>query len=190
MAQLVKDPQKLIDVFTQLATDNDALVFWNHERSLLLMLRNDPVDEDDAIGTELVIINEEAGESGRLTTILETEYEGYYDDYNPEFFVMKSFVIPKGAAPDDPSVLTAVKQTNALYATSVCGCTNYLARGPGHCTFCHLTAAAEDLCAVECPICREEGPKFHMCTQACCGKTVHKKCMAKWKSSCPFCRAE
>ena len=168
---------------------NGAVMFWNHERTLKLVLRNDPVDED-TIGWDLSIVcSDEDGDEG-LAEALRLEFDGYFDDGG--LFVLDSDTLPLESKPEDDGVKKAARAVNAAYETALCACGAYLITdGARVCMFCQMTATPENTRQEYCPICMEHGAARYMTTQRCCGQKLHRACVAAWnRPTCPLCRAD
>lgn len=185
---LVGDPDSVAGVIKRLHVLNDAIVFWNEERSLKLMLRNDPIDVD-TVACELAVLYDETDE--RMADMLDMTNDGYVDEAGT--YVLDSWTWPAEAF-DGDAARKVMQAINEAYLARVCPCGNYLIKDDAAmCLYCHLTATPAGRAARFCPICRDDGLDMHMVTQPCCGQHLHIGCLAMWKSKgddqrCPLCR--
>lgn len=184
-AVLVKDTAALLATVKRLRVLNDAVMFYNHEGSLKLMLRNCPDENPDILACELCIAVDDEDED--VNRMLQRTCDGYMDD--PTTFVLDSWVIDADKCEDLENAAAAI---NAAYLTRVCPCRHYLIKDDGvYCTFCQLTSTAAGRQHAMCPICHDDGVRMHMTCTACCGQAMHRGCLAKCKSRdarCPMCR--
>ncbi len=188
MAVLISDPEAMAATLRRLHVLNDAVTFWNEQRSFKLMVRNDPVDAE-TLACELVMIVDEDDEAmGDLMSLMS---DGYLEE--PGTFVLDTWSFPfeTFSSKDADKVAKAV---NSAYLYRVCPCGKYLIKDEGGvCLYCQMTATADDRAVHFCPICCEEGRAMHMTQMPCCSNRLHTHCLATWhhKSGderCPLCR--
>ncbi len=187
MEPFVRDPQAVMATLRRLRNVNDAVSFWNAERTIKFMLRNDAdsYEDDDLEGTvhaDLCIVVDE--DDSLIAKVLELEHDGYYDE--PTMFVLESYSIVS-----DPGPLVA--KLNEVHKYRICPCGAYLIKDEAAmCLFCEMTAEP-DASKLFCAICQDQGVRAHMTFQGCCGQPLHKACLASWrdggKETCPLCRA-
>lgn len=186
---LVSDPLSMEATLRRLRIINDCFVFWNEERSLKLMLRNDPEDPE-VLSFELLLAADEDDEDvERLMELLPAE--GFTGE--PGLYLIESWSWPETdfAVDQARAVMNAV---NDAYAYRVCPCRKYIIKDePPICTFCQMTRTAEDKALHFCAICREEGMRMHMVRQSCCGQLLHERCLSQWHGAsgdarCALCR--
>lgn len=174
---------------------NQAVVFWNSTRDFQIMLRMDPI-EPNTVSFELCIVPEDEDEEDDLvpsiSTLLETEFDGYYDE---GAFVVKSYAVELDELVRKPDLLEDARvHLNALHAYTVCGCGAYFIKdGARMCLLCQLVAAPGQDTEHFCAICQDNGVGHHMAKLPCCGKMMHRGCLARWKASgeerpCPLCK--
>lgn len=180
-------PVAFMDGMRRIKRHQQVIMFWNFDRTLRLMLRYDPVG-DAAIAMELIVVDDE--DMPHLQDCCDNEYEGYYAEDNDDFFVIDSFYIPDEAAEAEAAVYAAMRKVNAAYSMFACGCRRYFVREPGEsmCALCQLSGTPESLAPHECIVCSVPGPRMHMSSTKCCGNLMHKGCLARWGTSCMFCR--
>lgn len=198
-APLVRDKGAMLGVLQRLHVMNDAVVFWNLDKTIKLMLRNDPVDHE-TMGWDLSIMCGDGDETQPVDAALDLEHDGYMDE--PGLFVLDSGTLPFESGANDEAVAKVVSLVNRAYETVICPCGAYLIKdGADMCAFCQMTATPEDLRKEYCCICMDDGVAKHMATQPCCGQRLHRACLATWAAarrgddsggapaSCPLCRA-
>lgn len=194
---LVRDASSLISTCQRLSASNDAVAFWNVDHKFKLMLRNDPID-NETLGFDISILAGEDDDVEDLSAVLALEHDGYFDE--PGMFVLETLSFPRDAAPDHPEVLKARDTINRIFGYRLCPCGSYLIKdsqdtSASICAFCQLTATAEDLEPVFCPICQDSTIRKHMTFQPCCSQALHRSCLDTWMSKsdslrCPLCRAQ
>ncbi len=186
--ELVCDADSLFTALKRLHATNDGVLFWNEQRSLQLMLRNDPVDAE-TLSCELVLIFEVEDE--KMQRLLDLTNDGFFDE--PGVYVLDSWTFQMNEFTPHAArkVMDAV---NSAYLYRVCPCASYLVKDDGAiCVFCHMTSKAEDRTPHFCSICCEDGMAMHMRRQACCQQHMHSHCLATWLAKsgddrCPLCR--
>lgn len=186
---LVSDAESMYTTLQRLHLINDGVLFWNEQRSLKLLLRNDPVDPD-TVSCELAIMADD--DDDELEKILELlTSDGYTDE--PGVFVLDSWTF-RAAEFDVEDARKVMSAVNDAYQYRICPCRKYIIKDePLICTFCQMTRTAEDKQTHFCSICRDDGMRMHMQCQACCKQFLHKHCLAKWEEQsgderCPLCR--
>lgn len=185
---LVSDSHAMAAMLRRLHALNDAVTFWNEQRTFKLMVRNDPVDPE-TLACELVLVTDEDDDS--MVELMALMSDGYLEE--PGTFVLDtwSFSLDTFSAEDAARVAKAV---NDAYGYRVCPCGKYLIKDDaGVCLYCQMTASAADRTSHFCPICCEEGREMHMTRMPCCSNHLHTHCLATWhhKSGddrCPLCR--
>lgn len=187
--KLVCDPQSMLGTLKRLHAINDAVLFWNEQRTFKLMLRNDPVDAD-TLACELAMVVPEDDDA--MMHVFELTHDGYIDE--PGTFILDSWSYNLA----DISAEEAAKVANVVneaYLYKMCLCGNYLIKDDASmCVFCQMTSSAEDRLEHFCSICCEDGMARHMVRQTCCGQHLHNNCLTTWKTKsrddrCPLCRA-
>lgn len=187
-AVLVKDADSMLATVRRLHVINDAVLFWNEQRSFKLMLRNDPMDAE-TISVELALVFDDDDED--MARIMELTNDGYIDE--PGTFVLESWTFSSAEFGHDEAA-RIMRAINDAFLYRVCACGSYLIRDDAQiCVFCCMTRSAEDKAVHFCPICHEEGMRMHMDHMPCCGQHLHRACLAAWKSKsgddrCPLCR--
>jgi hypothetical protein len=210
---LIRDPRALLEALRRLRAANDAVVFWNADHTLKLMLRNDPgavdVDDKDAVGWDLSIVwdsdDEDDDSAPRMRRVAALDSDGVLED--PGTLVMDSGLVASvseaAADPDDEhsDLGRCVAALNAAYCYAVCPCGAYLIKDGGDaCLFCLMTSTPADSRRQFCAICQSDGTVQHMVRQGCCRQYLHRSCLAAWacrcaaspggaSPSCPLCRA-
>lgn len=186
---LVQDAHALLATLKRMHVLNDSVLFWNEQRSLKLMLRNDPVDAD-TLACELAIVFDE--DCDDMHKLVDLTNDGYLDE--PGTFVMDawSFAAADVTAEDLGKMTRAV---NDAYAMRVCPCGSYLIKDEAPmCYMCHVTSTADGRASQFCAICREDGLAMHMTALPCCQQRLHAHCLHTWRAKsgddrCPLCRA-
>ena len=189
-AVLVQDAANLLDTLCRLRTLNEAVMFYNHESSLKLLLRNDPVGAD-TLACDLCIVADE--EDDHLNRMLELHPDGYLED--PTTYVLESwsFDTDKVTPRDLDKVAAAI---NGAFLLRICPCRRYLIKDDGlYCYYCQLSSTPADRQHHFCPICCEDGVRMHMTVTACCTQPLHRACLTTWHTKsgadrCPLCRRE
>lgn len=187
IVDLVKDSTSLLAVLWRLRNANEAVLFYNRDGSLKLMLRNDPQDLD-TLACDLCIVTDE--EDDTMQRLLELHPDGYTDD--PTTYVLDNwqFDASKVVARDMDKVVAAI---NAAHLLRVCPCRRYLIKDDAaYCFYCHMTSTPSDQQHDFCPICYDDGVRMHMTVLPCCSQALHRQCLSTWKSKsdrCPLCRA-
>jgi len=185
---LVYDHLSMFHVIKRLHNVNDAVMFWNEERTFKLMLRNDPGD-DASIGCELSVVFDEDDE--RMQRVLDLTNDGYMDE--PGVFVLDTWSFPEAefSYEDARKVMNAI---NNAYLFKVCPCGSYMIKDDSSiCVFCQMTSTPQGRLVHWCSICCEDGMAMHMRQQACCQQYLHAKCIRTWRAKsgddrCPLCR--
>ena len=196
---LIRDPKALRTTLRRMQLANEAITFWNQDRTLKLMLRNDPdMDEEDdpvkLVSADLCIVVDE--DDAAATRAMEMEHDGVFEEST--MFVVDNFEVPMDGPDALDELLVATRRINALHRTTICGCGKYLIKDEAPvCLFCEMTAADQDLDTQFCAICQDTGARAHMATQACCSQTLHRTCLDAWRAKgegetrrCPLCRAD
>ena len=196
---LIKEPSHFLSCLRRLHTYNDAVMFYNVDRTFKLMIRNDPdLADENAMACDISIVhdrdNEDADYAEKWTEILSLEHDGYYDDDST--FVLESFQFAVDELPTSEAVTSAANKINDIYAMTVCPCQRYLIKD-GHatiCTYCLLSSSTQGLRPCFCCVCQESTPQMHMNLQKCCDQYIHNKCLTTWYAKsdqrlCPLCRA-
>ena len=189
---LIKDAQQLVACLKTICATNDAIVLYNHDETLKLLIRHDPdamlEDEEHDLPFELCMVTDER--DAAWTTLIDLEYDGFVDE-DGDTFVFDTMVV----SPDDPESITkAVDRINQVYNMALCNCKRYLTRNrQPACLFCVLTSTKEDMQLIFCPICQEESARRHMKQQHCCTQWLHPHCLKRWldtdeNDTCPLCR--
>lgn len=186
-AMLVQDPRSMASALRRLMITNDAMLFYNQQQSLKLMIRNDPVDAD-TLACELAVVTDD---DEQLQRVMELNNDAYVDE--PGTYVIDSWSFPlKTFKPEDAAKVMAA--VNAAYAVTVCPCGRYLIKDDAPmCTFCDMTSRAGERATHFCSICCEDGMEMHMTTMPCCQQLLHQRCLDTWKDKsgddrCPLCR--
>lgn len=183
---LVKDAAALLATMRRLHALNDAVMFYNREGSLKLMLRNCPDENPDVLACDLCIAVDEDDEN--MERMLQCICDGYLDD--PSTFVLDSWIVDADKC--DGEVEKTAAAINAAYLMRVCPCRHYVIKDDGvYCTFCQLTSTAAGRQHAMCPICRDDGVRMHMTDTPCCRQAMHRACLAMCKARdarCPMCR--
>lgn len=170
---------------------NDAVVFENHDKSLQIMLRNDPETDDERIGFEVCLVTN----CDTLRRGLEFEHGGYYDE--SEMFVLDGFSFDRLELDAQPDKLLerAMRFVDTVFLFSMCTCGRLIKDDAKLCMFCHLTSRDADLESRFCFVCHENGPQKMFAKLSCCTQFVHRKCLDKWRATarddrCPHCRRD
>lgn len=191
-SDLVKDPLNFLDALRRMHMCNDAVIFWNEERSFKIMLRSDAMDPDILTFELLIVYDEDTDPSGAFKEILENYHDGYFEEDDCSF-VIDNFTLPSSSKSTDQAICSAMRKVNDAYDMTVCPCYKYIIKdGAEACVFCVLTAARqeEEKERVACPICHETGLENQMKVQPCCKQQMHSRCLARWQEKpCPLCRA-
>lgn len=185
---LVRDEGALYGVVKRLHNHNDAVTFWNEQRTFKLMLRNDP-SEDDAASCELLVLWDEDDE--RMQRVVELISDGYVDEAG--VYVLDSWQFPHAdfQANDVRKMMHAI---NDAYLYRICPCGEYMIKDDAAvCVFCQMTSTPQGRHKHWCSICCEDGMAMHMRQQPCCQQYLHAGCMATWVAKsgdgrCPLCR--
>lgn len=203
---LIRDARSALAALQRMRNINDAVTFWNADRTLKFMLRNDTDsydmdnDEDD-IHTDLCIVVDE--DDTTAAKVMELEHDGYFDE--PTMFVIESYSVSKDDH-TDTELLSLIKKLNEVHKYSVCPCGAYMIKDRASvCLYCELTAEPGAMNTEFCAICQDQGIAAHMCTQTCCTQSLHKACLSAWRdkqtaagtagggggggATCPLCRA-
>lgn len=187
-AVLVQDAEALLLTLRRLRALNEAVMFYSHDSSLKLMLRNDP-SGDDTLACDLCVVVDE--EDDLLNRMLDLHADGYQED--PTTYVLDSWSF-KDARVTPRDLDKVVAAINAAYLLRTCPCRRYLIKDDGlYCYFCQLSSTAADRQRQFCPICCEDGARMHMATTTCCSQPLHRACLATWHAKsgderCPLCR--
>lgn len=188
-----KNSANFLNAVRRLHKYNNCMCFWNASREFKIMCR---VDRDDATRLEVAIPDDD--DDAPIRGLLDLAYAGYYDDEDPDIYVVDSCELPLDALPTDDAVRDAMRMVNTWYATQICWCGDYLmAPGDAWCCCCECRADERDGADTgdTCCICHEPCLRLHKRPLSCCKTTVHIKCMTSWISakgtdaSCPVCRA-
>lgn len=185
---LIHDAHALLATLKRLHALNDSILFWNQQRSIKLMLRNDPVDSE-TLACELAMVVDEGDEP--TAQMLDLNSDGYMDE--PGTYVLETwnFAMAEFGVDEAERVMHVI---NRAYLTRLCGCGVYLIKDDGDmCPFCEMTATPQSKQNVFCAICHSDGVAMHMDTMACCQQRLHRQCLATWKAKsgdarCPLCR--
>lgn len=183
---VVRDSASLLSVLWRLRNANEAVLFYNQDASLKLMLRNDPEDLDTLACDLCIVADEEDDQTQRM---LELHADGYCED--PTTYVLDtwSFDASKVTVADVDKVAAAI---NEAYLLRVCPCRRYLIKDDAsYCLYCHLTSTPADQQHHFCPICYDDGVRMHMTVMPCCSQPLHRQCLDTWRAksdSCPLCR--
>jgi hypothetical protein len=186
---LIRDPAALCHALRRLHASNDGVVFWNHQRTFKLMLRNDPCDSDDALACELLMVFDD--DDAAMTAMMELGGDAYMEE--PGSYVLEQWGFKLDAL-DARAVEKVAAALNRAYLTRVCPCGKYLVRDDGgHCVFCQMTSTPEDRTKHFCSICCDGGLRMHMDLLPCCQQYLHRHCLATWRrksgdTRCPLCR--
>lgn len=191
---LIKEPARLLACVQRLYTHNDALMFYNIDRSFKLMLRNDPDNngEDDVYACDLSIVHDSDDE--HITEILALTPDGYFEDDTT--FIIDSFQFKHEEMPTSENVISSMEKINDYYAMTICPCSkNFIKDGGSICLFCTLTCSSQDLRTRFCCVCQESSLEMHMLLQPCCSQHIHTRCLQQWytksdSNRCPMCRAD
>ena len=184
-AVLVRDPANLLDTLRRMRNLNDAVMFYNHESSLKLMLRNDPMGAD-TIACDLCIVPD-----AEEASMLEMHADGYLEEPTTYILESWSFDADKVVPQDLEKVATAI---NDAFLLKICPCRHYMIKDDGmYCYYCQLTSTPADRKRHFCPICHEDGVRMHMTVTTCCSQPLHRGCLATWHAKsgadrCPLCR--
>lgn len=185
---LVHDAATMAAVLRRLHVLNDGVIFWNEQRSLKLMLRNDPVD-CDTLACELALVSDEDDE--RAAKLLALANGGYMDE--PGTYVLEGWSWPL-ADFDDAQAQSVLAAVNDAYLWRPCPCGEYVIKDDAcMCVFCHMTSTPDSKREQFCPICCEDGMAMHMTRMPCCKQHLHVSCLDTWKAKssddrCPLCR--
>lgn len=192
----IKDPSAVLATLRRIRNANDAVMFYNADRSIKFLLRNDVDAYDDDTETEihadLCIVVEE--EDCLMAKIIELEHDGYFEE--PTTFVIESYVIQSEETAETADVMPLVHKLNAMHKYRICPCGCYLIKDQAPmCLYCEMTARPGSRDKEFCAICQDEGIAMHMTTQPCCGQRLHKACLATWREKgvgrnadkCPLC---
>ena len=192
---LVKEPASLIACFQRLHATNEGVCFWNADRTLKLMLRNNPDSSANTLSAELLLLCDDDDDDGSATKELETIMELDVDSYvDGGAWVLEEFLLDSSVEPTDDAVTGVMETINKVFNMRVCDCRKYMLREPDTptCCFCVLTGTAADREPVNCPICYATGPRVGFKKQECCGQLMHLSCLNRWRAtsanSCPWCR--
>lgn len=186
---LVQEPKALLETLRRLHAGNDGIVFWNHERSFKLMLRNDPCDDDDHLAFELLMIFD--GEDDRHVRMMELHREGHEEE--PGIYIIDDWTWKAGEL-DEREAAGVAATLNRMFLTKICPCGDYLIKDDGaYCAFCQMTAGSPDLESHFCSICCDHGIRMHMLEMPCCQQHLHRRCLVTWQKTsgndrCPLCR--
>lgn len=183
---VVNDASSLLSVLWRLRNTNEAVLFYNQDASLKLMLRNDPQGMD-TLACDLCIVADEDDDD--MQRMLELHADGYADD--PTTYVLDtwSFDASKVTVADMGKLVTAINEAHLL---RVCPCRRYMIKDDArYCLYCHLTSTPADQQHHFCPICYDDGVRMHMTVMPCCNQPLHRQCLGTWRDksdSCPLCR--
>jgi hypothetical protein len=180
-------PEGLRAVLLRLHATNDALVCWNADRDLRVVLRNEPQD-DDTLSFQLGLMPAKDSAAARAMEL--DLLEGYFDDHDDSFFVVEHYEFPRADVESDAATLSkAAERVGAVLAYRMCPCGEFLIKdGAPQCMFCDLVAGRDDD-ELDCAICHEAGPLRQLEVSRCCRNAFHKACLSKWRGPCPTCRA-
>jgi hypothetical protein len=198
---VVRDAGAVLAAMRRMRNFNDAVSFWNADRTIKFMLRNDadayeldPEPADNDIHADLCIVVDE--DNTAVAKVMELEHDGYFDE--PTMFVLESYsVSPTDVA--DEELLDLIKKLNQVHKYKLCPCGGYMIKDQAAlCLFCELTAEPGATKSEFCAICQDDGIAAHMTTQPCCTQKLHKACLSAWKDrqttggtmTCPLCRAQ
>lgn len=198
---LIRDPEAVLAALRRMRNVNDAVSFFNVDRTVKFMLRNDadaydidPEPADADLHTDLCIVVDE--DDTTIAKVMELEHDGYFEE--PTMFVLESYsVSPTDLA--DEELLDLIKKLNEVHKYRVCPCGSYMIKDQGpQCLFCEMTAEPGATKSQFCAICQDDGIAAHMTTQTCCNQPLHKACLSSWRDratagdgvTCPLCRAQ
>jgi hypothetical protein len=197
---LIRDASAVLASLRRMRNTNDGVSFWNADRTIKFMLRNDseaydldPEPPDTDIHTDLCIVVDE--DDATIAKVLELEHDGYFDE--PTMFVLESYSVSP-TDPADEELLDLIKKLNEAHKFRICPCGSYVIKDQApQCLFCELTAEPGASKSEFCAICQDDGIAAHMTTQPCCTQPLHKACLSAWKDrqtgssmTCPLCRAQ
>lgn len=185
---LVQDTHALLATLRRMHVLNDSVMFWNEERTLKLMLRNDPVDAD-TLACELAIVYDE--DCDDMHKLVELNNDGYVDE--PGTFVIDAWSFSAtDVTPED--LAKAAQAIDNAYTLRICPCGSYLVKDDAAmCCMCHMTSTPGGRAPQFCAICHEDGLAMHMTGLPCCKKRLHGHCLQTWRTKsgddrCPLCR--
>ena len=199
---VVRDIKRLRSTLRRLQASNDAVMLRNAEGTLKLLLCNDPDmdDEHDSVKTVYADLCIVVDEDEAIEKALELEPSGYKSWHGEtSVFVLDSFeVTMEGSDKEvDEELQEVARCINTACRYRICPCGDYLIKdGADVCLYCDMTAGPGELEATEfCAICQDKGCRAHMVLQTCCNQTLHRGCLATWKTRgegdtdrCPMCR--
>lgn len=186
---LISDVRCLWSTLVRLHATNDAVVFWNRDRSFKIMLRNDPEDAVTLACDLSIVFDEEDPAMGRVMDLM---FDGYLEEAG--IYVLESWKFSREeCAPEDVTpVLNAI---NRVHDYSLCPCGSYVIKDRAPmCAFCHLTSTVDDAADEGmCAICHDACLARHAVHMGCCNQMLHGRCLRTWKSTsedprCPLCR--
>ena len=195
----IRDPEAVLSALRRMRNFNDAVSFFNADRTVKFMLRNDadaydldPEPADAELHTDLCIVVDE--DDAAIAKVMELEHDGYFEE--PTMFVLESYsVSPTDTA--DEELLDLIKKLNEVHKYRVCPCGGYMIKDQAAlCLFCEMTAEPGATQLEFCAICQDDGIAAHMTTQTCCNQRLHKACLGAWtarqaaggNATCPLCR--
>lgn len=186
--KLVEEESSFVKCLARVATDKDAVMFYNESKEFKLMIRHVSQDEGEETGEnqfELVVTLDPEREE-TLAKVLELEHDGYFDD-------AYSFVVHSFTQLEAEEAMALVNET---WLWRFCACGKYFIKQPGFdaCLFCEMTMPPPSQTDkhMECPVCLKSSCSNHMIQQSCCQNFIHSLCIDRWKErnpTCPLCRA-
>lgn len=190
---LIKEPGTLLDALRRLRVLNDGVMFYNREKTIKFMLRNDPSDLE-ALACELVIVFED--DDDVMNRIVDLCNLGCLEE--PGMYVIHtwSYAVADIVTPQD--VEPAMQAINRAYRLRVCPCAAaFIQDDAPLCLLCQLTSTQADREKHFCSICYEDGMRMHMTHMPCCKQHLHAACLKTWHAKaeedaprrCPLCRA-
>ena len=194
--ELVREAASLIACFQRLHATNEGVCFWNVDRTLKLMLRNNPDSSANTLSAELLLLcddddDDDGSATKELEEIMELDVDSYVDG---DAWVLEEFLLDASVEPTDDAVTGVMETINKVYNMRICDCRKYMLReqDTSTCCFCLLTGTAADREPVNCPICYAVGPRLGFRKQECCGQLMHTSCLNRWHATsantCPWCR--
>ena len=186
---MIKNATYFLESLKRIHAGNHGVSFQNAEESFEMVLRTDP-DTTEGMEFEISIFRDEDDDpSGKFRALMKREC----NEVDEDEFLLEDFYIPADATPTSKEVIEAIAIVNMCHGYKVCPCNKYMIRD-GHqmCLFCNMTADEESMKMDTCVICYEDTPKMGMHPQACCGQTMHRRCLDAWYGhslTCPICRA-
>lgn len=184
---MITDPESVRTALVRMHACNGCVLFWNAERTLKFMLRNDPeTPENDELAFELCLVVEEDDEAMRR--MLELMADGTLLD--PTTFAMHTWFFDDAESVDAKDVMAKL---NAAHATRVCPCGEAVITDHAPvCLLCHLRASEAGTKKHFCAICHEESLAMHVHRRSC-GHYYHQRCHDRWTAAsgggpCPVCK--